>query len=835
MYEWLFTKTEASTASPIPIPNTAWMLFLLPRLTQFVWSIVGDVMLYKSCVNFFSFSNGNDRKQETSLPWTILAWNSFTFPSLVLMTRTFSNSLESIILMAMIYLASRVHAATKLHSTSSSSNSDSDKDKDRSSIILEQHLCWILFGLLVGFGSCVRLSILFWGGPLGIYFILKRYSFQMQMRGLQRRRAESERPNWITKMKILVSSGLQVSSFVFIPCLCVVFILCLIDSFYYESLRLCFDTSTLSSTSASTSTSSSTWECSKGLQSSLHLLWTHVLLQSTGMRIPSMSIAGAFLFTPYTNFLYNSLPENVAHHGHHFKGTHVTINILLLFGPGIYVRFMQKTGRMICAMWTRVRTRTQTNRTRTLPTPPTDDNSSSVSSAKASAAAARTKKPLLVQPHQTAPSDNPASELSQVLLHDDDPSSSSVDTLLLCCLWSGLLCLSSVPHQEFRFLLPMAYPLAIVCRPKIGLSNEENEPSSSSSFFSSSSSSSKTSSAVTKEGSTIPVPSSSSSSSSSSSLPRSTFTRVLKILSRIHLLAVITVLGVLHQGGLLSHWTDASFFRSLMQPPQQTDSSHSSISSSPPSSSSSSAPSFSFIYMNTYTTPTAFIHAQAQEFNVSVLSIIDVHHASLLPKALIKSIEPSSAAATPSPSSPVPTSSSHRVVLIMPGSVPFPLQMIREASNMIRTRMRKQDRASEDDGSGSDSSTSSSPSIQSLDEMLNIISQEVDHDSQQPGLCITPLPLPSSSIHGLLPHIHLTLDDAPRIPNEGSAAKVHEYMLEALDRTASSSPSSSSQSSPLHDLISQLTLRAFEVQILNPSSSGSSSSSSARCPKNCFI
>ena len=144
--------------------------------------------------------------------WRILTSYSFTFSSLVLMTRTFSNTTETVILAAAIALAAY---ANRLHYS-------------MTSITLERQFFNIafVFGLLIGVGAAIRVSFLFFACPIGVFFIILYTSHLPPTQPLLRR---------------LIQSTIYTISIVSIPALLVSAVFILVDSIFYSTLSVCRD------------------------------------------------------------------------------------------------------------------------------------------------------------------------------------------------------------------------------------------------------------------------------------------------------------------------------------------------------------------------------------------------------------------------------------------------------------------------------------------------------------------------------------------------------------------------------------------------------------------
>jgi len=162
-------------------------------------SVVCDAMLHSAARVWFP------RSPHT--PSAIVASYSLTFPALVFMGRTFSNTLETVFVAAAIWIASCATLLSRYFPTDSQGFS---------------RLCF-LFGALVGVGAFVRLSFLFWAWPVGFYLIVSHAQLQSGS---------------VTADSFL-SSALRVSTLVAVPCALVCTLLCVADSLYFEALWIC--------------------------------------------------------------------------------------------------------------------------------------------------------------------------------------------------------------------------------------------------------------------------------------------------------------------------------------------------------------------------------------------------------------------------------------------------------------------------------------------------------------------------------------------------------------------------------------------------------------------
>ena len=376
------------------MPGAPWLLFLLPRLSMLLASIVCDGLLFSAAR---SFAVGTFAAAD-SAAWSSLAAYSVTFPALVWMGRTFSNAMETTMLAMALWIASQAYRRVK--------SPEVRGESKRPSITA---LC-LLFGMLAAAGAFVRLSFLFWAWPIGIYLIVVH--------------------SRLTKLSF-VRAALQVSAVVTLPALVVAAILCTLDSLYFRTLWLCFHESDTSS-------------CTSGMRGAMTALSSAVLQRRW------LHARGSLLLTPLTNYLYNSNPTNVAFHGLHPRYLHLTVNLVMMLGPMTYVALALKTWRVIRGGFGR-----KTSAAAAIPAGDAASSAAAVSSAELRhrKAVSAIRSAVSSTPTVSAASPSAASSLP-----------SEIAILLLCVLWSGLLFLSLIPHQEPRFLLPLIIPAALLLR-----------------------------------------------------------------------------------------------------------------------------------------------------------------------------------------------------------------------------------------------------------------------------------------------------------------------------------------------------------------------------------
>lgn len=203
----LFRSLPEAVTTPTR-PQTSYLLFLLPRLCLFLWSLFAD-----GCI-FYAASVWRPSASSTSGSWRILSAHSWTFAALVMMTRTFSNTIETNVLAAAIALAAWASATSRL-------GDKGNQPRGRS----ELPLAAILFGLLVGVGASVRLSLLFFAWPIGVWLIFLHVDSQPS-------RTHRGVAQWIRSAAIV---GLAVG----VSAALVAVLLAVVDSIFYETLQIC--------------------------------------------------------------------------------------------------------------------------------------------------------------------------------------------------------------------------------------------------------------------------------------------------------------------------------------------------------------------------------------------------------------------------------------------------------------------------------------------------------------------------------------------------------------------------------------------------------------------
>jgi hypothetical protein len=217
----------------------------------------------------------------------------------------------------------------------------------------------------------------------------------------------------------------------------------------------------------------------------------------------SFSILGAPpVFTPLNAILYNMKQENLAQHGLHPRVTHLLVNVPMLFGPlgliAIYsccstvaslLEMRSSTWPLACgAALERAQVAAASSSTLNASSQdamlPRAGKLRSAPAAPAASSTARSKSPggrkrnsAATSPH-SPPGNNSIPNTSQVsragypecapvAAADALGAAAGADALgarciVGACAASGLLVLSCAPHQEPRFLLPMALPIALL-------------------------------------------------------------------------------------------------------------------------------------------------------------------------------------------------------------------------------------------------------------------------------------------------------------------------------------------------------------------------------------
>ncbi len=200
----LFRHVWQWTGSSQPLPNAAWLLFFLPRCSMLLLSFVCDALIFRAARNFMGRSD---------VAHAAFARYTFALPVLVFMGRTFSNTLETAMLAAAVWIASEAFRQQRAGSRPNISALS------------------VGFGALVGAAACVRLSFLSWAWPVGVLLILFDW---------QRRRARFLQIRSIaTSLGSLFLAAVRISTLVAIPCAIAVAALCIVDSLFFQTLWLC--------------------------------------------------------------------------------------------------------------------------------------------------------------------------------------------------------------------------------------------------------------------------------------------------------------------------------------------------------------------------------------------------------------------------------------------------------------------------------------------------------------------------------------------------------------------------------------------------------------------
>jgi hypothetical protein len=232
---------------------------------------------------------------------------------------------------------------------------------------------------------------------------------------------------------------------------------------------------------------------------------------------------------------------------------------MILFGQVGYARLLHKTWTVMQRLWKPATPVVMAQRQIQEPA------AVGHSSAASSSSGLRNRRPAVEQ--QSASAGSAVAAPKESLASDELPR----DLLLLGIFWSGLLCLSLVPHQEFRFLLPCTIPLALLIR------------------------------GDTRDGASRAIAADPAAAAPAAALAAAppVASRPIRFLSVLHAIVAVVLLGVLHQGGLLRQWMEVR--------PGATD-----------------VPLAAVVYFHTYPTPTAFLHAANSHLETAT-PILNVH------------------------------------------------------------------------------------------------------------------------------------------------------------------------------------------------------------------
>ncbi len=209
------------------------------------------------------------------------------------------------------------------------------------------------------------------------------------------------------------------------------------------------------------------------------------------LNVSSSSILGAPpVFTPLNAILYNMKQENLAQHGLHPRVTHLLVNVPMLFGPlGLIAIYsccstVASLLEMRISTWpsgcgaARERAHVAVASSSTLNASSQDamlPRAGKLRSAPAASSTARSKSPggrkrkSAAMSPRSPPGNNTKPNTSHVSRagNPECAPAAAADALgarcmVGACAASGLLLLSCAPHQEPRFLLPMALPIALL-------------------------------------------------------------------------------------------------------------------------------------------------------------------------------------------------------------------------------------------------------------------------------------------------------------------------------------------------------------------------------------
>eukprot|EP01112_Ceratiomyxa_fruticulosa_P019219 TRINITY_DN625_c0_g1_i4.p1 TRINITY_DN625_c0_g1~~TRINITY_DN625_c0_g1_i4.p1 ORF type:complete len:559 (-),score=61.69 TRINITY_DN625_c0_g1_i4:13-1689(-) len=251
--------------------NYAGWLLYLPRIWMFLFSLVMDWAAFK-------LSKSLNLSSSQTLAVVSSSWIFLLF-----LTRTFSNSLEAILVTLVLVIDPFLVGG------------DGSKSGVRG---------WWL-GFIISLGIFTRFTFTFFFFPIGIYIILRHYTF-VQTSYTKRNKTLSWHQFIASLIKFLLPTlfGFLLASSVLI----------IIDSLYFGSLYFLI-----------------------GEEKATIHDWSKVLFSP----LRWANIKGKITLTPLNSLLYNLDPKNLELHGLHPRWLHIAVNFPILVGPIALIVFIE--------------------------------------------------------------------------------------------------------------------------------------------------------------------------------------------------------------------------------------------------------------------------------------------------------------------------------------------------------------------------------------------------------------------------------------------------------------------------------------------------------------
>ena len=266
---------------------------------------------------------------------------------------------------------------------------------------------WRWFGLISALGVFTRFTFVVFGAVLSIWMVVDTLGLAVLWRSFRCETLARDRQMWRT-LFLNVFGG--ATAF-----LAATAVIVLTDSLYFETLSLTYNCphhGTAAVSLAALLRRVVLGDAGEGTDGG-------AVASSVGLasRVAQAGYAGHLTFTPLNSYRYNSDPANLAKHGLHPRWTHAAVNMPLMFGPLVVL------GLLELRMW---------------------------SSCVASPKKAQT-------PKKSAGGENTGVECSRSL-----PAGHNLRILSASIVVLYLGALSTAPHQEARFLLPLLLPMSIL-------------------------------------------------------------------------------------------------------------------------------------------------------------------------------------------------------------------------------------------------------------------------------------------------------------------------------------------------------------------------------------
>eukprot|EP01043_Picozoa_sp_COSAG02_P019904 COSAG02_NODE_970_length_15551_cov_4.985698_14_plen_738_part_00 len=284
---------------------------------------------------------------------------------------------------------------------------------------------WRWFGLISALGVFTRFTFVVFGAVISIWMVVDTLGLAVLQRSFAR---ETSVQDWHLWCKLALDICGGAAAF-----LAASTVIVLTDSLYFGTLSLTY---------------SHVHNAAASVVSPAALLQRVVLggtdagmdgeavASSLGLasRVARVGYTGHLTFTPLNSYRYNADPANLAQHGLHPRWTHAAVNMPMMFGPLVALGLLELLTRFGC-LATSKRTKTPRN---------------TASATSDGVRNARTERSAL------------------------HSSGCNLRTLSASIVALYLGALSTAPHQEARFLLPLLLPMSILYGARIVKGESEN-------------------------------------------------------------------------------------------------------------------------------------------------------------------------------------------------------------------------------------------------------------------------------------------------------------------------------------------------------------------------